>query len=238
MPRKARIKDDFGIYYLSQLSVEERDLFLEDKDRDKFLSILETIKNQFNVKIYAYCISHPNEYHLIMNVNGSDISKIMKAINISYAMYVNYKQTLYKDRYKSKLITDHTSLMEAIYEIHSRKVDSDENYNSCCFYNEKGLVQTGLLNPEDIKILDENSIFIQKKESCNTCITSYKELENFLMEYSNRINISLETLFKMKEKRNELIVKIRRESTLSLKDIGQAFGGLSESTISKIISHS
>lgn len=236
MPRTARIKDNFGIYYISQHCTSTRSLFENNKDRDKFLNILESIKKKFNIKVYAYCIAHSNEYHLILDTNGSDISKVMKGLNISYAIYVNHSKTLFKDRYKSYLINDHTSLMEAIYSIHNRKISSEVQYNSCCFYNQESLFETGLLNPGDVKLLEDNSIFKSYKESCKNCITSMEEARRQIDEYAKNNNFSYDTIIKDKEYRNKLISKIRKESTLSLKDIGILFGGLSESTISKIIS--
>lgn len=238
MPRSARIKDNFGIYYITQYCSASRPLFKDDMDRTKFLEILESIKKKFDIKVYAYCIAHSKEYHLIIDANGSDISKVMKAINIPYAMYINHDSNLFKDRYKSKLLDDHTALMEAIYSIHSRKLTLNEVYNSCCFYNQEALLNIGLLNSEDIKLLKDNSVFNNSKESCSRCITSVDEAIKAVYEYANGNNLPLSSVIKEKELRNKLIVKIRRESTLSLKDIGQVFGGISESTVSKIISNS
>ena len=153
-------------------------------------------------------------------------------------MYINHDSNLFKDRYKSKLLDDHTALMEAIYSIHSRKLTLNEVYNSCCFYNQEALLNIGLLNSEDIKLLKDNSVFNNSKESCSRCITSVDEAIKAVYEYANGNNLPLSSVIKEKELRNKLIVKIRRESTLSLKDIGQVFGGISESTVSKIISNS
>ncbi|HCW73194.1 MAG TPA: hypothetical protein DHM90_04710 [Clostridiaceae bacterium] len=47
--------------------------------------------------------------------------------------------------------------------------------------------------------------------------------------------MSLTELLKEKELRNELILKFRKNSTLSLKELGSLFGGLSESSICKIL---
>jgi DNA-directed RNA polymerase specialized sigma subunit len=43
-------------------------------------------------------------------------------------------------------------------------------------------------------------------------------------------------LIKNKEERNKMIKHFRKNSTLSLKEIGSIFGGLSESSICKILS--
>jgi DNA-directed RNA polymerase specialized sigma subunit len=127
--------------------------------------------------------------------------------------------------------------MESIYSIHSRKENSPELFNSTCFYNEDGLFKTGLLKKEDIQLLKSHSIFSQGLRECINCITSVEEADSRIGEILNRKGISLVELLKDKEERNRMILQLRRESTLSLKQIGGLMGGLSESTVSKIISN-
>jgi REP element-mobilizing transposase RayT len=237
MPRQARNKDNYGIYYIHQRRGPGRPIFQCDDDRERFLSILDAVRNKFNIIVYAYCIAHDDEYHLIINANGSDISNVMKAINISYAIYVDFPEKLFKDRYRSRIIEDHGALMESIYSIHSRKENSPELFNSTCFYNEDGLFKTGLLKKEDIQLLKSHSIFSQGLRECINCITSVEEADSRIGEILNRKGISLVELLKDKEERNRMILQLRRESTLSLKQIGGLMGGLSESTVSKIISN-
>lgn len=237
MPRQARNKDNYGIYYIHQRRGPGRPIFQCDDDRERFLSILDAARSKFNIIVYAYCIAHDEEYHLILNANGSDISNVMKAINISYAIYVNFPEKLFKDRYRSRIIEDHGALMESIYSIHSRKENSPELFNSTCFYNEDGLFKTGLLKKEDILLLKSHSIFSQDLRECTNCITSVEEADDRIVEILNRKGISLVELLKDKEERNRMILQLRRESTLSLKQIGGLMGGLSESTVSKIISN-
>ncbi len=237
MPRQARIKDNYGIYYIHQTRGPGRPIFQCDDDREKFLSILDAVRNKFNIIVYAYCIAHDEEYHLIVNANGSDISNVMKAINISYAIYVDFPEKLFKDRYRSRIIEDHGSLMESIYSIHSRKENSPELFNSTCFYNEVGLFQTGLLKKDDIRILKNHSIFSEGLRECTNCITTVEEAKLRIGQILNNRGITHEELLKDKDERNRMILQLRRESTLSLKQIGGLMGGLSESTVSKIISN-
>jgi len=50
-------------------------------------------------------------------------------------------------------------------------------------------------------------------------------------------NLSMDELLQNKEKRDKLIKAIRKNSSLSLKELGELFGGLSESRISRIINN-
>jgi len=63
-----------------------------------------------------------------------------------------------------------------------------------------------------------------------------EEAEEKLKEVSLERGLSLEELLKEKEIRNDLILRFRKNSTLSLKELGALFGGLSESSICKILS--
>ncbi|MGM0396350.1 MAG: transposase [Bacillota bacterium] len=237
MPRQARVKDNYGIYYINQHRGPGRPIFQSDQDRDRFLSILDAVKSKFNIVVYAYCIAHDDEYHLIINANGSDISNVMKAVNIAYAIYAGYPGQLFRDRYKSRIINDHSALMESIYSIHSRKANFPHLYTSTCFYNEDEIFQTGLLKSEDIRILKDYSIFSESKKECSNCITTIEEAEGRISELLIHMELTSNDLFRNKEKRNEMILQLRRESTLSLKQIGILMGGLSESAVSKIISN-
>lgn len=236
MPRTARAKDDYGIYYIKQQGIKERCLFNDDIDRDKFLSILTTSKEKNDFKLYAYCLVNPNEYHLLINANGSDISKIMKEINISYAMYANYSSSIYKDRYKSVLITDKENLISILSEIHELSKKIDSIYNSYCFYNKKNLSNTELLDKEDLKSLTDYDCFVRSTD-CKNCIKTLDKGIAQFKEIAESKNLTIEELLSNKSIRNDLIKQFRRNSTLSLKELGNIFGGLSESTICKILNN-
>ena len=93
MARKARLKSDDAIYHIMCKSISEVDLFKDDEDKEKYLSLVKKYKDLYHVKIYGYCLMD-NHSHLLVDANGADISKVMHGINFSYAMYFNkkYKQ--------------------------------------------------------------------------------------------------------------------------------------------------
>ena len=236
MPRTAREKDDYGIYYINQQGIKGRTLFNDDIDRDKFLSILTTSKEKNNFKLYAYCLTNPNEYHLLINANGSDISKIMKEINIGYAMYVNYSSYIYKDRYKSVLIIDKENLLSILSKIHELSKKIDSIYNSYCFYNKDNLSTTELLDKEDLELLTDDGCFVLNTD-CKNCIKTLDKGIAKFNEIAQSKNLTTEQLLSNKSIRNDLIRQFRRNSTLSLRELGNIFGGLSESTICKILNN-
>ncbi len=236
MARIARIKDIHGIYYIKQLGTEERNLFNDDLDRDKFLSILDLSKKKNDFKLYAYCLLNPKEYHLIIGANGSDISKVMKEINISYAMYVNHPTSIYRDRYRSILIQNKEQLLSIFNDIHATGKKIDSIYNSYCFFNED-ISGDGLLDKIDFTLLTQTDDCLIHKSDCKDCIKTMEKALDKLNEIANCKGLTIDELMANKSLRNELIKQFRRESTLSLKDLGKLFGGLSESTICKILNN-
>jgi len=234
LARVARVKNEYGVYYISQLGAAERNLFSTDEDRDKFLSILALSKEVNGFKLYAYCLINSNEYHLIIGSNGSDISQIMKGVNISYAMYVNYPDSIFKDRYKSILIRDKNQLLKTLDHIHGRAGEENNVYNSYCYFDNIISIE-GLLDEVDLMSLDEEDDCLVHRTEGRQCIRSMEEAMEKLSEIAHCKHLSVDQLLINRPSRNTLIKQFRRESTLSLKELGQLFGNLSESTISKIL---
>lgn len=126
MPRMARVKIVDGKYHIMVRSLKEFDLFKEDGDKIKYLSLLKKYQLKFGFKIYAYCLMN-NHGHLIIDTCGADISKIMHGINFSYARYFNRKYNRYgpvfQDRFKSKVIGNDRYMLTLFAYIHNNPKD-------------------------------------------------------------------------------------------------------------------
>jgi len=216
MPRAARIKDTFGTYYVTQSSSGCRPLFQDNQDRQYFIDLLQRTVNKFNCRILDYCAQDNEVYHIIIDVNGGDLSKIMKSINIAYGMYAVCDGKLFKDRYVSQPITDEDMLGNVRLHIKEALIESG-GYSSFCISEIHPCVTSDI-------------------DPCTDCLDSIDATYNYIESVAINNDLTLERLLKDKAKRNDLIKEVRRHSTLSLKDIGTVFGGLSESTICKIIS--
>lgn len=126
MPRAARIKKSIdGIYHIIERGNEKKDIFKNHADRIKFLEILDRNKEKYGYKVYAYCLMN-NHIHLLIGSNGSDISQVMKSINVSYVLYFNRKYNrcghLFQDRFKSEYIDSDEYLLEVSRYIHLNPV--------------------------------------------------------------------------------------------------------------------
>ena len=216
MARQARVKDAFGVFHISQTS-GGTPLFRDNDDRDAFLSILRRAQSKFNFILHAYCTLSADAYHLVIDVNGGDLSKIMKSINIAYSMHYKCEGKLFKDRYKSIMLSDEKEIKTVVTELRSRSAGTSL-YNSCSE------------SPGDYCSDDIISF-----EDCENCIKSKDEAARKLTRVAALENMTIEQLIGDKAYRNKLIVEFRKHSTLSLKTLGELFGGLSESSICKIL---
>lgn len=125
MPRVARLRGEFTTYHIILRGNEKKNIFPDSVDKQRFLEILERLREKNNFHIYAYCLMD-NHLHLIIYDNGNDISSIMKSLNVSYAMYFNRKHKrvghLFQDRFKSEIVDDDTYLLELSKYIHNNPV--------------------------------------------------------------------------------------------------------------------
>jgi hypothetical protein len=175
-----------------------------------FLETLKKVKEKFNFKLYGVGVQKTG-FELVLYDNGSDISKIMKSLNISIAM--QYKcndpecKVVFKERYKSEILSPD-------------QVSSKIKQLPLCVYVEVDLLDPFLVETMEVK-------------KCIDCLQKAQEKMDEILEAEG---LTFDEMLKNKGYRNELIKDFRKTSVLSLKQLGDLFGGISESGISKILS--
>jgi hypothetical protein len=210
MPREAREKKLYSYYHIEQHCDQAITVFKTKKNRLMFIETLMKVKEKYNFKLYGVCVKKSG-FELVLYDNGSDISKIMKSLSISIAM--KYKcdhpdcKVVFKERYKSTILD-------------AKVVSKQLHKLPLCVYLQEGMLDEFLV--EDVQV-----------KTCIDCMEKAKEKLEEILE-SNDMN--MEMMLKQKSYRNELIKDFRKTSVLSLKQLGDLFGGISESGISKILS--
>lgn len=133
MPRIARVKTNDSIFHVMCRSISEIDLFKDDNDKLAYIGLIRKYQKLYEFKIYGYCLM-TNHVHLLIDVNGADISTIMHSINFTYAQYFNKTHKrhghLFQDRFKSKIITNDQYIFAVSAYIHNNPTDI-EKYKSC-----------------------------------------------------------------------------------------------------------
>lgn len=126
MPRTARIKNDEAIYHIMVRSISEIDLFRDNEDKVKYLSIIRRCQLKYKFAVYAYCLMD-NHGHLIVDSLGGDISRIMHYTNFCYAQYYNRKYKrhghVFQDRFKSKIVDSEKYIITLSAYIHNNPKD-------------------------------------------------------------------------------------------------------------------
>ena len=127
MPRRPRI-DMVGYYHVLNRGVEQRVIYLDDEDFQTFLEILCTGCQLYNIQLHAYVLMS-NHYHLLIETKDENLSRFMKHLNASYAIYFNkkYKRSghLWQGRFKSWYVTDEAYLYVLVGYIENNPVKAN-----------------------------------------------------------------------------------------------------------------
>ena len=125
MARPLRILFKGAYYHVLNRGQGKRDIFLDKKDYNSFLKILEDTCQLYEVSIVAYCLMS-NHYHLIVHTPKANLSDFMRQVNGVYTQIFNrcYKHDgpLFKGRYKSILIEADSYFMECVRYIHRNPI--------------------------------------------------------------------------------------------------------------------
>ena len=124
MPRRPRI-DMVGHYHIVNRGVDQRVVYKEHEDYETFLTILCTACQLYDVQLHGYVLMS-NHYHLLIETRSENLSRFMKHINASYAIYFNkkYKRSghLWQGRFKSWYVTDAAYLYALIGYIENNPI--------------------------------------------------------------------------------------------------------------------
>jgi REP-associated tyrosine transposase len=117
MARPLRIELAGAIYHITARGNAQSDIYLNDKDRYRFLELLGETCHRFNWLCHAYCLM-TNHYHLVIETGDANLSKGMRHINGVYTQRFNRSHQrvghIFQGRYKAILIDKDGYLLEAI----------------------------------------------------------------------------------------------------------------------------
>lgn len=121
MARPLRIEYPGAFYHVTSRGNEQKVIFKSRKDREKFLSYLESATDRYGAIIHAYCLMN-NHYHLLLETPAGNLSQIMRHINGAYTTYFNVKRKraghLFQGRYKAILVEADSYALELSRYIH------------------------------------------------------------------------------------------------------------------------
>ncbi len=248
MSRQPRKLSRSSIYHVMVRGNERRSIFKDQEDRMRFIDTLQIKFKASGAKLFAYCLMD-NHVHLLISEGKEDVAKIMKRINVSYAMYFNkkYKRIghLFQDRFKSEVIEDESHLLEAVRYIHNNPVKagiakkaSDYQWSSYNLYNADSEaiidketvlnmfsenVEKSVLLFEKFSVKDSDMEFIEydERDAEERQLEKEEEAKEIISDFLRSKNIADYSYIMKKGIRDELITVLRNKCGLSIRSIAK-----------------
>jgi len=128
MPRIARVVIPGIPYHITQRGNYKQNIFSDDGDRVKYLTLVTDYTKEQQIKVLAYCLMMNHVHFIMVPPKSESLGLIFNQISRRYAVYFNRKFDrlghLWQDRYYScPLDKDH--LYEAIRYIENNPVKSE-----------------------------------------------------------------------------------------------------------------
>jgi putative transposase len=123
--RPLRIEYPGAFYHVTSRGNERRTVFQSNRDREKYLSYLESAHERYGAVIHVYCLMG-NHYHLLLETPRGNLSKILHYIKGAYTTYFNIKRSryghLFQGRFKGILVDKDEYCKELSRYIHLNPV--------------------------------------------------------------------------------------------------------------------
>ena len=130
MARHLRIEFPGAIYHVTCRMIgdgrlDRSRLFVDDKDRERFLDRLADRVEQYNIRLSLFaCMT--NHFHLVLETPEGNCSKFMQSLSTAYTVYYNLRHSrhghLLDGRYKAKLVDGDDYLLALTRYVHLNPV--------------------------------------------------------------------------------------------------------------------
>jgi putative transposase len=115
MARPLRLEFAGALYHITARGNAKQEIFLDDDDRTKFLSLLGQEVHQLRWKCYSYCLMD-NHYHLVIETPEGNLVSGAKRLHGVYSQWFNRRHGrvghLFQGRYKSIIVDKEEYLLE------------------------------------------------------------------------------------------------------------------------------
>jgi REP element-mobilizing transposase RayT len=203
MARKMRSASDSGVYHVILRGVNRQDIFENEKDFLKFLTLMERLVFPVDetgqripplLVIYAYCLM-PNHVHLLVREQKCGVSTAIKWLSGTYAGYFNIKYEhvghVFQGRFRSEVVNDWEYFLTLMQYIHQNPVAGglvkkvgDYRWSSWREYDSKMVC--------DVPMCSKNSVFTKisfdaLEELVNTPLAKTQRVLDFDSDTGRRV---------------------------------------------------
>ncbi|MDQ0232725.1 transposase [Metabacillus malikii] len=163
MVRRNRIWFPGATYHITARGNRKENLFQDNEDYNKYLSLLKETKETYPFLLHSYCLMN-NHIHLQLETGETSISQIMAMLHTKYAIYYNKRHSLvghvFQGRFGSKLILSTNYFLTVNRYIHRNPLEANL-----------------VINPEDYKWSSYRTYI--NTPTKNTLVTTTKTLSFF-----------------------------------------------------------
>ena len=107
MPRQLRIEYPGAIYHIMSRGDRQKDIYVDDVDRQDFLKTLAEACQKSGFQVHAYCLMR-NHFHLVVETPNANLVAGMRWLLSSYTIRLNHRQKLFghvfSGRYKAVIV--------------------------------------------------------------------------------------------------------------------------------------
>ncbi len=115
MARPLRLEHSGAVWHVTSRGNERRDIFRDDRDRERFLEILGDVVRSMKWRLHAFVLMG-NHFHLLIETPEPNLSRGMRQINGVYTQWFNWRRRrvghLMQGRFKSVLVEKQSHLLE------------------------------------------------------------------------------------------------------------------------------
>jgi putative transposase len=125
MARPLRIEYAGAWYHVTSRGSERGAIFLDEKDRIRFLDSLKESIERFKVEVHCYVLMN-NHFHFLLRTLEANLSRFMQRFNTAYTTYYNLRHHraghLYQGRFKAIVVDADEYLKELSRYLHLNPV--------------------------------------------------------------------------------------------------------------------
>ncbi len=125
MARPLRVEFEDAIYHLCTRGNARQRIFWDDRDRARFLALVEESRRRFDVAIFGFVLMS-NHVHLIAQTHRANLARWMHWLSVSYTVYFNRRHRssghLFQGRYQSFLVQEGEYLLALSRYVHLNPV--------------------------------------------------------------------------------------------------------------------
>jgi len=161
MPRHARIDLPGLLHHVIVRGIEKRPIFLDDQDREEFLSRLSQLLSETETDCYAWALLD-SHFHLLLQPHAVKLSSFMRRLLTGYAVVFNLRHQraghLFQNRYKSIVCDGDSYLLELVRYIHLNplragivgSLETLDNYPWCGHRELLGKTSRGVIAEDNV----------------------------------------------------------------------------------------